>query len=344
MKPFVDTGFGVFRNYDHPFAVTYLETSLLVAYLPLAILKDLIRKFFRRPSSKSSNGSEPETVDIDRTSSRELDSRVHHGDLEAKPYGSPSNVKECAINIGVKEEFESKDNEETLEQEGKLSAKEVATFGFGIAPICCTVKNECGNYNIIVFNIRTFHSYNKCTYWPRQNQISHSNFRGNQHNWNHSLEGDVFAILSAMTYGLFSTCLNGGRQIDRAICLVFSLAFDCHGTIEPKFSFPKSAKMTRIILINGFVGNFLSDYFWAIGVVWTSPLVAAVGCFSYNPTSHGGRHAQHYSLLYIIGSVQVFLGFVVANLADWISGSPHVICADQLKYVIISAIECTTQC
>ncbi|KAJ0030094.1 hypothetical protein Pint_13815 [Pistacia integerrima] len=125
---------GVFRNYDHPFAVTYLGTSLLVAYLPLAILKDLIRKFFRRPSSKSSNGSEPETVDIDRTSSRELDSRVHHGYLEAKPYGSPSNVKECAINICAKEEFESKDNEETLEQEGKVSAKEVATFGFGIAP------------------------------------------------------------------------------------------------------------------------------------------------------------------------------------------------------------------
>ncbi|KAJ0030093.1 hypothetical protein Pint_13816 [Pistacia integerrima] len=159
----------------------------------------------------------------------------------------------------------------------------------------------------------------------------------------------MYLLLSAMTYGLFTVLLKKfsgekGERVDMQMLygyigiflLVaywwFAWPLTAMG-IEPKFSFPKSAKMTQIILINGFVGNFLSDYFWALGVVWTSPLVAGSSrCFSYSPTSPGGRHAQHYSLLYIIGSV--FLGFVVANLADWISCNLilqigfHVICAD----------------
>eukprot|EP00246_Nothoceros_aenigmaticus_P002435 TRINITY_DN13308_c0_g1_i1.p1 TRINITY_DN13308_c0_g1~~TRINITY_DN13308_c0_g1_i1.p1 ORF type:complete len:396 (-),score=54.91 TRINITY_DN13308_c0_g1_i1:707-1894(-) len=151
----------------------------------------------------------------------------------------------------------------------------------------------------------------------------------------HSILGDVLGLLSAVSYGVFTVLLKKhageeGGSVDMqklfgyiglfTLFCLWWLVFPLHFLgLEPTFSIPTTAKLDEVLLANGFLGSVVSDYFWALSVVWTTPLVATLGMSLTIPLAmlaDVAVHGRHYSAIYVLGSIQVFAGFVIANLTN----------------------------
>jgi len=144
-----------------------------------------------------------------------------------------------------------------------------------------------------------------------------------------SVWGDLLALLSALTYAIYVTWfkkkVEDEERVDNGMFLGFIGLFNIlifwpfliilnYAKLEP-FELPKGM-VFLYLLLNSLFGTALSDYLWLQAVLMVSPVIATVGLSLTIPVAMISDmiiKRAHFPTVYIFGSIFVAIGFVTVN-------------------------------
>ena len=96
-------------------------------------------------------------------------------------------------------------------------------------------------------------------------------------------------------------------------------------------------KMTWILLVlNAFVGTFISDYCWGKSVILLGPFITTLGVTSTFPLSaifEALAYGKKFSMMYLLGSLLIFMAFGVMVVTEYFRKAEK--CKENEKGIII---------
>lgn len=128
---------GIFTDYKQPFAVTYLGASLLVIYLPVAFLKDWICGYLNGRCTKSDKSVESNDASHSSISSplKYVGEKVFEIEIQGSLNRKNSDLNLSGEQEGVPLISSPTGDASHSKQEKQVTTREIARYGFYIAPI-----------------------------------------------------------------------------------------------------------------------------------------------------------------------------------------------------------------
>ncbi|KAJ1868404.1 hypothetical protein LPJ78_000152 [Coemansia sp. RSA 989] len=335
------------QQYNRPFFITYLNTSTFSFYLVGVYISHLIAKPNTQAARKRSRSDDSlgiQSTSIDSTPTNASGTQYHRDE-------NIRNRSEEASLVQVSNE-QARSNNEAVE---KLTVRETIRLGVAFSMLWFAANvtqnaslaytsvasssilcSTSGLFTLVIGYVAHVETFNAARLTAVLASIlgvyciikygSQETNMVSPHSW----IGDFLALLSAALYGCYTILLK--RQIGDESRLNTPLFFGVVGLANTlllwpgivilhvsgieTFQLPHSQSMWAMILVNAFIGTFLSDYLWLLAMLMTSPLVVTLGLSLTIPLSMAGDivfKGLSVSFPYYVGALLVLGAFIGVN-------------------------------